>query len=204
MLLRDVEDGQNTVKEMGLASEVFEVMSLIFTFRLPTNSGNLGSRMSLEQREELKTKYSRVNLVEQLNLFMESLPREMLFVMRSISIVRALNLSLGGSTAERLTLMGESAIKGLWQKRASQGRGEEENHVSMLIDSEIEQNSSYKDLWMQTIDVFRLKANIFVMDWSFTITSSLVKWYGRLMGKPVFSVLDMSEFEKDLASRQFG
>ena len=47
------------------------------------------------------------------NKFMENLPRDMLFVLRTLNIVRSLNKSLGGSSRERFDAMSESMLKGL-------------------------------------------------------------------------------------------
>ena len=48
-----------------------------------------------------------------INKFMESLPRDFLFVLRSTNIVRSLNKDLGGSSRDRFIAMAQSAIKGV-------------------------------------------------------------------------------------------
>ena len=47
------------------------------------------------------------------NKFMESLPRDFLFVLRSTNIVRSLNKDLGGTSRDRFLAMAKSAIKGV-------------------------------------------------------------------------------------------
>lgn len=47
--------------------------------------------------------------------FLERLPRDMLFVMRTWSLVRSLNRALGGTTRQRLLIIAEHAAAGVTQ-----------------------------------------------------------------------------------------
>ena len=79
------------------------------------------------------------------NVFMESLPRDFLFVLRSTNIVRSLNKDLGGTSKDRFIAMAQSAIKGVEL---------EEHNLQMklgntgLINSTFENLSLYvKNFW---------------------------------------------------------
>ncbi|GBG32169.1 ABC1 family protein MCP2-like [Hondaea fermentalgiana] len=77
-----------------------------------TAAMNLGVSKDAYDRAKLKDKYKDVNAGD-INKFLESLPRDLLFVMRSTNIVRGINLALGGTSRLRFRIMGESAVRGL-------------------------------------------------------------------------------------------
>ncbi|KAG5189944.1 ABC1 family-domain-containing protein [Tribonema minus] len=69
-----------------------------------------------EERARLREKYKGVVSAEAVNNFLERLPRDMLFVLRTSDLIRGLNKDLGGTSQQRLRLMGEAGadlIRGL-------------------------------------------------------------------------------------------
>ncbi|CAN0465450.1 unnamed protein product, partial [Laminaria digitata] len=69
----------------------------------------VGQRITEEERRALAVKYKTILTPDNLNAFLERLPRDMLFVMRTSDLVRSLNKELGGTTRQRLTALAESA-----------------------------------------------------------------------------------------------
>ena len=59
----------------------------------------------------MRTRYGKVGAAD-VNAFLERLPRDMLFVMRTWSLVRSLNRALGGTTRQRLLVISEHAAAG--------------------------------------------------------------------------------------------
>mmetsp|Transcript_18169 Transcript_18169/g.35692 ORF Transcript_18169/g.35692 Transcript_18169/m.35692 type:complete len:624 (+) Transcript_18169:219-2090(+) len=112
LLLRDMNLGRTAAERLGVAKESFDVLSLIFTYRSLDSTSRTGEKISKEERGRLREKYKDVNAGD-INKFLESLPRDLLFVMRSTNIVRSINLGLGGTSRLRFRIMGESAVRGL-------------------------------------------------------------------------------------------
>ena len=150
MVTGDNKLGRNCVKTMGMKEEFYDILSLILTFRPPSddnsknNNTKLGDRMSKEERQKLREKFKGTTMGD-VNVFMESLPRDFLFVLRSTNIVRSLNKDLGGTSKGRFIAMAQSAIKGVEL---------EEHNLQMklgntgLINSTFENLSLYlKNFW---------------------------------------------------------
>ena len=150
MVTGDNKLGRNCVKTMGMKEEFYDILSLILTFRPPSddnsknNNTKLGDRMSKEERQKLREKFKGTTMGD-VNVFMESLPRDFLFVLRSTNIVRSLNKDLGGTSKDRFIAMAQSAIKGVEL---------EEHNLQMklgntgLINSTFENLSLYvKNFW---------------------------------------------------------
>ncbi len=76
-------------------------------------TASLGKRISEEERKSLETKYKQIASPEAVNEFLQALPRDLIFVFRTIDLLRGLNTDLGGTSRLRLTHFGEEAVKGL-------------------------------------------------------------------------------------------
>ncbi|KJE92451.1 ABC1 family protein [Capsaspora owczarzaki ATCC 30864] len=95
------------------AGEYANFFPLIFTFRAWSSKGVVGQSMSADERRELRQKLSGLtftNVVE----FFETLPRDMLLVMRTNNLVRSINQDLGGSSLERFSILARSGMVGLY------------------------------------------------------------------------------------------
>jgi hypothetical protein len=116
-LEQDAALGEKAVLALGLQGEAYEALSLMLTHRSASGSTALGGQMPEEERARMKTKYKAVTAGD-INAFLQSLPRDFLFVSRNTGIVRSLNLSLGGTSRERFRASGRSALRGLALTRA--------------------------------------------------------------------------------------
>ena len=116
MVTGDNALGRSCVQSMGMKEDYYDILSLILTFRPPSSGSDsqkkLGERMSKEERRKLREKFKGTTMGD-VNKFMESLPRDFLFVLRSTNIVRSLNKDLGGTSRDRFLAMAKSAIKGV-------------------------------------------------------------------------------------------
>jgi len=112
-LTRDHRLGVEQAKKLGLQESGYDFLSLILTWRPSTTSAPIDSRISEFERQKLKDMYKGLINSELINSFLESLPRDMLFVMRTGDLVRGINKDLGGTTSKRLICFGEAAIKGI-------------------------------------------------------------------------------------------
>ncbi|KEP65251.1 UNVERIFIED_CONTAM: ABC1 family protein [Hammondia hammondi] len=91
-----------------------DLLSLILTYRPQTRLlyTALGSAIHVEDGKAMITQL-RGTSFSAVSAFLESLPRDLLWVLRMTSILRSLNLQLGGSTRSRFLAMGESCCRGL-------------------------------------------------------------------------------------------
>lgn len=115
LILSDHERAIKAIERLGMDKSHHEALSLILVYR-PVGIGRrtsaLGGSWSEEDVERLKKSKEKLNMMD-VNRFMQRLPRDLLFVLRGINFVRAMNQALGGTTYERFTTMGEAAVKGL-------------------------------------------------------------------------------------------
>lgn len=85
-----------------------QILPLLFIYRpvAGSSSTDVGKRMSPEQRQRLKQQFKGTTMKD-VNLFLQRLPRDMLFVMRSTNLVRMAGARAGlsagsiGATARR-------------------------------------------------------------------------------------------------------
>ena len=92
--------------------EYYDLLSLLLTFRSSNSKAKLGEKMSKSERREVR-KHLKNKTVKDVNVFMETLPRDLLFVLRSTDILRSLNKDLGGKSIDRFSAMADSAMEGL-------------------------------------------------------------------------------------------
>mmetsp|Transcript_2845 Transcript_2845/g.4059 ORF Transcript_2845/g.4059 Transcript_2845/m.4059 type:complete len:569 (+) Transcript_2845:63-1769(+) len=112
-LTRNHKLGAESVLKLGLDPHFYEALSMWFTYRPPDSKAKMGSRVTLEEREKLREKYEKKFSPEDLNKFLETMPRDMHFVSRSNNLIRSVNRDLGGTTRARLKIFGQYAVKGL-------------------------------------------------------------------------------------------
>lgn len=112
LVMRDDDLGRTATRELGLEAVHYDALSLALTYRPAASSAGLGKRMSGADVARIKAEYGSVTAGD-INRFMQRLPRDMLFVMRSSNMIRALNMDLGGTSRQRFQIMAESAIRGL-------------------------------------------------------------------------------------------
>lgn len=114
-MTRDVALGRAATRALGLHEDFFELLSIISVNRTPTSQGGLGQQMSDSERSRIREKYRDRKKYgsEQLLKLIQSLPRDVLFVLRSNSLVRSLNTELGANVGTRFRIFGSSAVVGL-------------------------------------------------------------------------------------------
>ncbi|KAF8822575.1 ABC1 family protein [Cardiosporidium cionae] len=96
------------------SSDAFEGLSLIFTMRPPKSKfSTIGGFIHEEDRKLLREKYKNIT-AKDIYAFLESLPRDILWVFRMMNLVRALNYRLGGTSKERLNIMNTKCVEGLY------------------------------------------------------------------------------------------
>lgn len=84
LLTRDHESGRRAAAALGVRSDDYDALSLLLTFRSSTSARALGVELSAHERAALRQRYAGVTVAD-LNAFLERLPRDMLFVMRTFS-----------------------------------------------------------------------------------------------------------------------
>lgn len=114
-MTRDVALGRAATRALGLDEDFFELLSIISVNRTPTSQSGLGQQMSDTERSRIREKYKDRKKYgsEQLQKLIQALPRDVLFVLRSNSLVRSLNTELGANVGTRFRIFGSSAVVGL-------------------------------------------------------------------------------------------
>jgi aarF domain-containing kinase len=141
MIVQDEPALRATCDAMGIG-KYYAVMPLVFTYRSVGSRVGLGDTMTREERHKLakEMKYAPAHplpgllrprlspltavsahlsdrfqsaTLKDINEFLESLPRDMLFVLRTNNLVRSLNYELGGTTRQRFRISALTATQGL-------------------------------------------------------------------------------------------
>ncbi|OQR98991.1 glycoside hydrolase [Achlya hypogyna] len=113
LLLRDAALVDACGHKFGIP-QYAKFLPLIFTYRGMHSNNKLAGQISAEDRAAIVKDLQaleRGNVTE----FLETLPRDMLFVLRSTNLTRSLNKELGGTSRQRFHIFGKYAMKGLVQ-----------------------------------------------------------------------------------------
>lgn len=115
LMLRDEALGRQATRALGLEEDFFELLSIISVNRTPSSRSGLGEQMPEAERKRIREKYKdRTKYgAEALKNLIQGLPRDVLFVLRSNSLVRSLNTELGANVGTRFRIFGSSAVVGL-------------------------------------------------------------------------------------------
>ncbi|CAE7344882.1 abkD [Symbiodinium sp. KB8] len=105
LMLRDEELGRRAAIQMGLEGQAYDALSLMLTYR----TGTRGSKEKLQQTMKNLANSPKEKQQEMIR----EMPRDFFFVSRNLSLVRGLNLSLGGTTASRISISGDAAVRGM-------------------------------------------------------------------------------------------
>jgi aarF domain-containing kinase len=104
----DIELGKKAAVKLGIPADHYEDIALFFR----PASDRAPSKRTAEKAREIRRKYEDKTMRD-VNNFLESLPRDLLFVFRCQNLVRSLSISLGGTVVDRTNSLGDSALKGL-------------------------------------------------------------------------------------------
>lgn len=112
LLTKDDALGLVSVRSLNLLDTDYDALSLMLTFRPSDGSNALGSRLSTTEHERVVGRYKNVTASD-VNTFLQRLPRDFLFVSRNSTIVRSINLNLGGSSRDRFRANGRALVQGI-------------------------------------------------------------------------------------------
>uniref|UniRef100_A0AAV1VDI3 ABC1 atypical kinase-like domain-containing protein n=1 Tax=Peronospora matthiolae TaxID=2874970 RepID=A0AAV1VDI3_9STRA len=124
MLLRDSVLLDDCGRRLNIG-EVTKYLPLLFTSRMINSKGRPDAAMSQSERKRLSGDLKTMH-VSSVTDFLEQLPRDMLFILRTDNMIRALNKDLGGSTRDRFYVMGTFAVSGhstFYSGTAEAGKG---------------------------------------------------------------------------------
>jgi len=117
MILQDSAMLQRVATDMGVG-QYAKLFPLIFTMRAIDSQVKLGDRMSKDERERVRDNLGvegfskdNFNLAEVLH-FSERIPRDLLFIIRTQNLVRALCSDLGLESRQRFRLYASLAARG--------------------------------------------------------------------------------------------
>lgn len=126
--------------------ELARYLPLLFTYRKIEHKGRLDASMSESERQKLSEDFKKLHF-SNVTDFLQQLPRDMLFVLRTNNMIRAINKDLGGTTRERFSIMGKCAVAGHSSFYSASNRGGHTGILTALV------------YWWQHLNlVFRLRA----------------------------------------------
>ncbi|CAG8649224.1 14407_t:CDS:2, partial [Acaulospora morrowiae] len=112
LILNDTTLLEKTAHQMGTPKYI-KFLPLIFTQRIPDSSTPLGEDMSPEEKALVHEQLKKITLNDFFD-FLESLPRDMLLVLRTINLVRGIHRELGGNSMESFKTNARFAVRGVW------------------------------------------------------------------------------------------
>ncbi|KAL9227035.1 hypothetical protein vseg_002779 [Gypsophila vaccaria] len=114
MILQNVDKIQHIAESFGISSYA-KYLPLIFTGRLINSKRTLGNQMTVEERKNIKQEL-KVLTMGDISSFMESLPPDLLTILRTDGILRSILSTLGAPPNVRLLTYAKYAIHGLSTK----------------------------------------------------------------------------------------
>jgi len=115
LILRKNEDIDKYGKKLG-CQQYSHVFALLLTFRPPSNKDiGLENKLTEKDFEEIRKMFKGNTLEDNLKIaskLLESLPREILFVLRTTNLLHSINKDLGG-VVNRFAIMARTSLDGL-------------------------------------------------------------------------------------------
>ncbi|KAF9932752.1 hypothetical protein FBU30_007402 [Linnemannia zychae] len=115
LILNDQELLDHSSSNIGIREQYFGFIPLIFIQRPANPNQKIGEGMTTEQRQEVRSSLKNVTMAEVFE-FLETLPRDMLLVFRTINLTRGIHQQLGGDNVERFHINALYATKGVWSE----------------------------------------------------------------------------------------
>lgn len=119
IVLRNNEEIEKYGRKLG-CGEFSHIFALLLSFRPPSNK-DIGMTRALtpEDIKDIKAQFKgmdRSDGVEMINRLLESMPRSILFVLRTTNLLRSINKELGAEV-NRFLLMARCSLKGVYAKK---------------------------------------------------------------------------------------
>lgn len=108
LILRDDDLLHASARELGIG-QYAELLPFMFSYRSAAQKAKMKKAAAEPNEKVLGRKYT----MSDLNDLFASLPRDMLFVLRTLDLSRSVNIALGGTSPQRFRINAECAIKGL-------------------------------------------------------------------------------------------
>ncbi|KAF9436615.1 hypothetical protein BGZ76_003456 [Entomortierella beljakovae] len=121
MILNDNALLSHASKVIGISEQYIGFIPLIFIQRPTSSTQKIGEGMSAEQKQDLKSSMKDVTMADVFE-FLESLPRDMLLVFRTINLTRGIHHQLGGDNVERFRINAMYSTKGVWSETREEER----------------------------------------------------------------------------------
>ncbi|KAG0226565.1 hypothetical protein BGX31_007255 [Mortierella sp. GBA43] len=115
LILNDQKTVNTASTTIGIPEHYIGFIPLIFIQRPANSSQKIGEGMTAKQQQEVRSTMKSVTMADVFE-FLESLPRDMLLVFRTINLTRGIHQQLGGENVERFHVNAMYATKGVWSE----------------------------------------------------------------------------------------
>lgn len=110
MFARDDDALQVEATNLQLG-EHWKVLPVILIFRMAGSKQAVSGSWTPEERAKFRKEFARTTLADAVD-FLGKLPPDLVFVLKTLNLVRAVNRDLGGSTGRRLKIFFNTAVEG--------------------------------------------------------------------------------------------
>jgi len=121
LILRNNEDIEKYGRKLG-CGEYSNIFALILTFRPPTNVDiGLENKLTEQDKIEIRSMFKGKSFGDGLRIvtqLLQSLPPELLFVLRTTNLLRSINNDLG-SLVNRFAIMARTSLQGIHKKESA-------------------------------------------------------------------------------------
>ncbi|KAG0223136.1 hypothetical protein BGW42_006085 [Actinomortierella wolfii] len=121
LILNDQELLNKASDRLGIRSNYVGFIPLILIQRPPSSTQKIGEGMTEAQKSKVRSNLKGVTMADIFE-FLETLPRDMLLVFRTINLTRGIHQQLGGENVERFHVNAMYATQGVWTETRQEQR----------------------------------------------------------------------------------
>lgn len=114
MLVFDYKEVKRICDELGIG-EYYRYLPLILTYRTIDSRKPIGEIMTQTERQKLHS--NNEVTFEKITRLMQTLPPDLIFIIRTSNLIALHNVKLGGTTRQRLLLYTDYSFKGLYKSK---------------------------------------------------------------------------------------
>ncbi|KAF9979261.1 hypothetical protein BGZ73_002530 [Actinomortierella ambigua] len=113
LILNDQDMLNKASENLGIRPNYVGFIPLLLIQRPPSSTQKLGEGMTEAQKSKVRSNLKGVTMADIFE-FLETLPRDMLLVFRTINLARGIHQQLGGENVERFHVNAMYATQGIW------------------------------------------------------------------------------------------
>ncbi|KAF9585378.1 hypothetical protein BGW38_002635 [Lunasporangiospora selenospora] len=130
LILNDQELLEKSSAKIGVPTNYVHLLPLLLIHRPVDSTMRIGESMTQEQRNRIRSSMKNISMVEVFE-FLETLPRDMLLIFRTINLTRGIHQQLGGENVERFHTNALYSTRGVWTETRQEQRQRREERLAL-------------------------------------------------------------------------